>query len=460
MKFTANTVDLQRALSKLGGVVPAKSTLPILENILFDLLNNTLSMTATDMEISLMISIEVKGEEDGKIAIPAKRLMDTIRALDDKSAPVFHADVTTNKISITTPNGHYSLTGESAKEFPGITQPKSGDEIKLSAATLKRIVHRTAFAVSTDELRPAMMGVLFQSKGPEVRAVSTDGHRLVKVTQKLPKASGLKRDIIVPAKALHTILRAVETGEITIGLTETHISFGFENVLRPKTAVERSKNNQQSLVITELPSHTEKATFVERIKGMADGKKLEGVSGIRDESEGNRIRIVIGLESGADAEAILNGLQEHTRAVERAVLVSRLIDETYPNYESVIPTDNDKMLYVNRDMLISSIRRVSLYSSATTHQVKFDVSKEAVSISAQDIDFGGEARESIECDYKGDKLEIGFNSTYVLDMLTHLESEKVVFKFSSPTRAGIVSPDKGSDEEDITMLVMPVRLTS
>lgn len=172
MKFTANTVDLQRALSKLGGVVPAKSTLPILENILFDLLNNTLSMTATDMEISLMISIEVKGEEDGKIAIPAKRLMDTIRALDDKSAPVFHADVTTNKISITTPNGHYSLTGESAKEFPGITQPKSGDEIKLSAATLKRIVHRTAFAVSTDELRPAMMGVLFQSKGPEVRGIN------------------------------------------------------------------------------------------------------------------------------------------------------------------------------------------------------------------------------------------------------------------------------------------------
>lgn len=282
----------------------------------------------------------------------------------------------------------------------------------------------------------------------------------MKVTQKLPKASGLKRDIIVPAKALHTILRAVETGEITIGLTETHISFGFENVLRPKTAVERSKNNQQSLVITELPSHTEKATFVERIKGMADGKQLEGVSGIRDESEGNRIRIVIGLESGADAEAILNGLQEHTRAVERAVLVSRLIDETYPNYESVIPTDNDKMLHVNRDMLISSIRRVSLYSSATTHQVKFDVSKEAVSISAQDIDFGGEARESIECDYKGDKLEIGFNSTYVLDMLTHLESERVVFKFSSPTRAGIVSPDKGSEEEDITMLVMPVRLTS
>ena len=111
-------------------------------------------------------------------------------------------------------------------------------------------------------------------------------------------------------------------------------------------------------------------------------------------------------------------------------------------------------------VLISSIRRVSLYASATTHQVKFDVNKTDVSISAQDVDFGGEARESIDCDYKGEKLEIGFNSSYVLDMLTHLESDRIQFRFSSPTRAGIISPEKTSEDEDITMLVMPVRLTS
>ncbi len=460
MKFTANTADLQRALSKLGGVVPTKSTLPILENILFDLLNNTLSMTATDMEISLMISIEVRGEEDGKIAVPAKRLLETVRALDERSAPVFLADTTTNKISITTANGQYNLTGESAKEFPAVSQGKTGEEVKLPASTLKRIIHRTAFAVSTDELRPAMMGVLFQSKGSEVRAVATDGHRLVKVTQKLPRASGLKRDIIVPAKALHTISRAVDIGEITLGLTETHITFAFENVLRPKVTIERAKNNQQSLVITELPSQTDRAAFVERIKALASGKQIQQVSGVRDESEGNRMRIVVGLEGGADAQTTLDQLHEHTQTFERAVLVSRLIDETYPNYESVIPADNDKLLQVSRDVLMGSIRRVSLYASATTHQVKFDVSKTSVSISAQDIDFGGEARETIECDYKGEKLEIGFNSTYVLDMLTHLESDRVVFKFSTPTRAGIVSPEKPSEDEDITMLVMPVRLMS
>ena len=98
MKFSANTIDLQRALGKLSSVVPSKSTLPILENILFDLLNSTLTLTATDMDLSLTVSVSVKGLEDGRIAIPAKRLMDTIRSLDDSSSPTFSADITTNKI--------------------------------------------------------------------------------------------------------------------------------------------------------------------------------------------------------------------------------------------------------------------------------------------------------------------------------------------------------------------------
>ncbi len=372
MKFTANTVDLQKALNKLGGVVPAKSTLPVLENILFDLLNHTLTLTATDMELSLTMSIVVKGEEDGKIAIPAKRLMDTIRALDEKSTPSFLADVTTNKITITTANGHYGLTGESAKEFPAIPQFKSTDEIKLTTSTLKRIIHRTAFAVSTDELRPAMMGVLLQPKGTELRAVATDGHRLVKLLHKLPNAAGFKRDIIIPAKALHIVSKSVEAGDISIAMSDTHIQFGFDN----------------------------------------------------------------------------------------STLTSRLIDETYPNYESVIPSENDKAVKVSREAMIASIRRVSLYASATTHQIRFDISKSNITVSAQDLDFGGEAKESIACEYQGEKLEIGFNSAYVVDMLTHLESKDIIFKFSSPTRAGIVSPDSPSDEEDITMLVMPVRLTT
>ncbi len=372
MKFTANTIDLQRALNKLGGVVPTKSTLPILENILFDLLNDKLTLTATDMEVSLTVSVEVKGEEDGKIAIPAKRLMETVRSLDDKTFPAFAADVTTNKIILTTSNGHYTLTGEAAKEFPSVPQFKGTEETALSVATLKKIIHRTAFAVSTDELRPAMMGVLFQSTGAELRAVSTDGHRLVKVLHKLSTATAFKRDVIIPAKALHVVSKSIDSGDVRVAMSDTHIQFNFNSTS----------------------------------------------------------------------------------------LVSRLIDETYPNYESVIPSENDKVLKVGRDSMIASIRRVSLYSSATTHQIKLDISKSSMTLSAQDLDFGGEAKESVDCEYQGERLEIGFNSVYVIDMLTHLESENVLFRFSSSTRAGIISPEGAGGDEDITMLVMPVRLTT
>lgn len=370
MKFTTTTGLLQGVLSKVSGVVPTKSTMPILENFLFDLLNNTLTVTATDLEISQTISFEVKGSEDGTIAIPAKRLNDTVRALPDTDI-VFIIDVTSSKVNITTKNGEYSLTGESAKDFPAVPPFGGKEEISLDSVLLKKIIHRTAFAVSTDELRPAMMGVLLQSKGSELRSVATDGHRLVRCSYKMPK-SGLKKDIIIPAKALNIVSKSIEGGSVKMGMSDTHVKFDFD------------KNT----------------------------------------------------------------------------IVSRLIDEAYPNYESVIPTENDKTMTVNREQLGAAVRRVALYASATTHQIRLSITKSGLTVSAQDVDFGGEAKEKLDCDYTSDNLDIGFNSTYLNDILSHLESEQVSFKFSSPTRAGIVSPTGDKSDEDVLMLVMPVRLNS
>lgn len=370
MKFTANSIELQRTLNKLGGVIPTKSTMPILENILCELTGDVLTVTATDMAISLTVSIPVKGNEDGKIAIPAKRLMDTMRSLPDTSA-VFMVDTTTNKIRITTENGEYGLTGESAKDFPPVVSFKGTSELTIESNALRTIIHRTAFAVSTDELRPAMMGVLIQVKGADMRAVSTDGHRLVRLVHKLAKPVSLKRDIVIPAKALLILGKSIDEGETAISVSETNVKFSFG----------------------------------------------------------------------------------------QSFLVSRLIDETYPNYETVIPADNDKQMTVKRDEMISSIRRVALYANATTHQVRFDIGKANLKVTAQDVDFGGEARETIACTHTGEDLEIGFNSTYLIDILSHLESEQVSFRFSTPTRAGIVAP-VGEEKDDIMMLVMPVRLNT
>jgi len=370
MKFTANSIELQRTLNKVGGVVPAKSTIPILENILCDLSGNDLTITATDLAISLTVSLQVRGSEEGKIAIPARRLMDTMRSLPDTGA-AFAVDEASGKVRITTDNGEYSLTGEPARDFPAVPAFKGSSEITLDAATLRGIIHRTTFAVSTDELRPAMMGVLFQAKDTDLRAVATDGHRLVRLIEHQQKPLPMKRDVVIPAKALQVLGKSIDEGNTVIAISDTHVRFTFG----------------------------------------------------------------------------------------QSVLISRLIDEAYPNYESVIPGDNDKQMTVKRDDMISSIRRVALYASATTHQVRFDIGKTSMQITAQDIDFGGEARETVPCAYTGDKLEIGFNSVYLTDILSHLESEQVAFRFSTPTRAGIVSP-VGDDGDRIMMLVMPVRLNT
>lgn len=371
MKFTTNTSELLRSLSRVHGVVPTKSTAPILENILFDLLNDVLTVTATDMDIFLAVTMSVKGSEDGRIVIPAKRLLDTIRALPE--TPVtFTIDTTTNKVQISTTTGEYALTGENAKDFPALPQFKAKDQLTIETPILRKLIHRTVFAVSADELRPAMMGVLLQARANELRSVATDGHRLVRVKYTGSGPAGASRDMIVPAKALTLVGRSLEGTENTITVSDTHL------------------------------------------------------------------RVTFG----------------------QTILITRLIDESYPNYESVIPQDNDKVLTVEREPLVASLRRVALYASASTHQVRLEMTKGVLRVSAQDMDFGGEARENIPCEYAGADMEIGFNSIYLVDVLTHLDEEKVSFRFSGPTRAGIVTPAASSAAEDVLMLVMPVRLNA
>ena len=128
MKFSVRSADLQKALSKTVSVVPSRSTLPILENILFDIHSNTLKITVTDLEISISVSLEVQGSQNGTIAVPAKKIFDTVRALSDTNI-VFTIDTESNKIKMKTDNGEYTLTGESSEEFPAIPEFKGESEV-------------------------------------------------------------------------------------------------------------------------------------------------------------------------------------------------------------------------------------------------------------------------------------------------------------------------------------------
>ncbi len=371
MKFSVPSSDLQKALAKTISVVPTRSTLPILENLLFEIHSNNLKITATDLEISISVSLEVKGTENGTIAIPAKRIFDTVRALPETSV-AFTIDTESHKIKMKTDNGEYTLTGETADEFPAIPEFKGDSELALDTAVFQHIIDKTLFAVSTDELRPSMMGVLLQVGKNEVRAVSTDGHRLVRLTNKNLTVQKFGKDIIIPAKALGLVSKVASGAQTKLTVNNTHIVFRFE-----------------------------------------------GVS-----------------------------------------LVSRLIEEKYPNYESVIPADNDKKLIVNKHEILQSVRRVSLYSNSTTHQIRMALTNDEANVTAEDIDFGSEAKEKISCDYDGEEMEIGFNSAYIVDILSHIDGDEVKFSLQSPNKAAIVHPNEQKEGEDLLMLVMPVRLNN
>ncbi|MCB0434240.1 MAG: DNA polymerase III subunit beta, partial [Mangrovimonas sp.] len=140
-------------------------------------------------------------------------------------------------------------------------------------------------------------------------------------------------------------------------------------------------------------------------------------------------------------------------------LVCRLIDGKYPNYEAVIPKENPNRLVIGRNQFLNSVRRVSIFSNKTTHQIRLKIAGAELNISAEDIDYSNKAEERLTCDYQGDDMQIGFNSRFLTEMLNNLNSDEVQLEMSLPNRAGILTPVDGLDEgEKVTMLVMPVML--
>lgn len=142
-------------------------------------------------------------------------------------------------------------------------------------------------------------------------------------------------------------------------------------------------------------------------------------------------------------------------------LVCRLIDGKYPNYEAVIPKENPNKLTIDRTQFLNSVRRVSIFSNKTTHQIRLKIAGAELNISAEDIDYSNKAEERLTCDYQGDDLQIGFNSRFLTEMLNNLDANDILLEMSLPNRAGILTPNDGLDEgESVTMLVMPVMLNN
>ncbi|MHA7943693.1 DNA polymerase III subunit beta [Formosa sp. 3Alg 14/1] len=174
------------------------------------------------------------------------------------------------------------------------------------------------------------------------------------------------------------------------------------------------------------------------------------------------LNLLKGILAGSEDDVIVEYNDSNAKfTFDNVELICRLIDGKYPNYEAVIPKENPNKLTIARNQFLSSVKRVSIFSNKTTHQIRLKIAGAELNISAEDIDYSNKAEERLTCDYQGDDMQIGFNSRFLTEMLNNLNADDVQLEMSLPNRAGILTPIDGLDEgEQVTMLVMPVMLNS
>lgn len=222
MKFIVNSSYLLRQLSNINGVITTNPVVPILENFLFEIEKNVLTVTASDLQTSMITEINVESKEKGSIAVPARILLDTLKNLPDQPV-TFSIDESTYSIEISSDNGRYKLSGENATDFPKVPAVSHDFSSVISSDVLARAVNNTIFATSSDELRPAMTGVYVSLGEKNTTFVATDGHRLVRY-----RRADIKSDngnaIIIPRKALNLLKATLPTEN-----TEVSIDFNMSN---------------------------------------------------------------------------------------------------------------------------------------------------------------------------------------------------------------------------------------
>ena len=373
MKFIVSSLKLLKAVQSLSGVINSNNTLPILDDFLFNISDNELRITASDLETTMIVTIQpdlVEGA--GEVTIPARLLIDILKNFPD--IPVsFNIDESTLAIEITTGEGRYKMVGHKSDEFPKVPVLQEPMTWEIPADVLACGFEKTVFATGNDEIRPVMTGVFMEMTNNGLNFVATDAHKLVRY-RRLDIKTDTLASFIVPKKPINQLKSALA------GKADETV------------VVEFNKTN---------------ASFT--------------MSGFK--------------------------------------LVCRLIDGKYPNYEAVIPKSNPNKLTIDRQLLLSAIRRVAIFSSKATHQIRFKIAGQELTLTAEDLDYYNEAKERLACNYSGDDMEIGFNSRFFQEMLGNLNQQEVLLEMSAPNRAGLILPvDNQNADEDILMLLMPVML--
>jgi DNA polymerase-3 subunit beta len=230
MKFIVNSSYLLKQLSNINGVITTNPVVPILENFLFEIDKTNLTVTASDLQTSMITEISIESKEKGNIAVPARILLDTLKNLPDQPV-TFSIDTSTYTIEISSDNGRYKLSGENATDFPKVPTVTNDFSAHLSTEVLARAINNTIFATSNDELRPAMTGVYVNLGDKNTTFVATDGHRLVRYRRADVKSDN-GNAIIIPRKALNLLKATLpaENTDVSIDFNMSNAFFKFGNI--------------------------------------------------------------------------------------------------------------------------------------------------------------------------------------------------------------------------------------
>jgi DNA polymerase-3 subunit beta len=364
MEVQVDRDAFHRGLQMVHNIVEPRQTLPVLANVLLETEADSVRLTTTDLEVGVRVSVPAKIVVPGAITISARKLLEIVKELP--SAPLSLRTQENAWVALRCAGASYKLVGLTAEDFPAVTEGAAAPWIPIEGKLLRDMLIQTTFAISHDESRYALNGVLFAIRDREMRLVATDGHRLALVARPLA-APASQVSGIVPRKAVQEIVRIVGAGE------DVEVAIG---------------DNQ----------------FMVRIPNV--------------------------------------------------LLIARLIEGTFPNYEQVVPRAHPHRLLMGRTGLVAALRRVSVLSEERTRPVKFLFSPGVLKLSAYSPDFG-EAEEQIDADYAGEELIIGFNSRYVLDALGAQSGDQVVLEVKDGLSPGVV---KSFEEDGALCVIMPMRI--
>jgi len=371
MKFQIAKSKIFKSLSHLHGIVDKKNSLPVLSNILIEAKNNFLTLSSTDMDISIVEKLNCNVLEDGATTINSQILYDIVRKLDDNS----EVELISNDakiLSLRASGSKFSLACLPKEDFPIIEQNNEGINIKINSKILYKLIDKTKFAISNEETRYFLNGLYFnitsENNKTLITLVGTDGHRLSKFSHEIDQHVDQMTGVIIPKKTI----------------------------------------NELSKLLSDLD------------------KEIEIII------SSNKIIFLI----------------------NELVFISKLIDGTFPDYKRVIPIDNNNVIEIGREKLLSAVDRVSTIANDKSPVVKFKLLKNILNLNTINND-NSTATEDLSFNYEGDQFEIGFNSKYIMDIVNNLEDEMITLKFKNGS-SPIIAQEKSNS--NLIYVLMPMRV--